>query len=96
MLRSVYTHCIHIGMAVGLYLYEVVQVTRLQVGQPRKHGSIPGRGKRFFTLLQDVQTGFQSHTASFSVVIGGPLLEGRGVVKLTTHLHDEDKNISLR
>ena len=48
---------------VGFIIRNVV--IRLGAGQPRSRGSIPGGGKRFFSL-QSVHTGSGVHPASYS------------------------------
>jgi hypothetical protein len=49
-----------------------------------ERGSIPGRGKKFFSLPQCVQTASGAHASSYPKVPGGGISPG---VKLTTHLH---------
>jgi hypothetical protein len=47
--------------------YPVGILTRLRVGHPKNWGSIPSRGKRFLSLLHNVQTSSGTHPASYTV-----------------------------
>ena len=40
---------------------------RLRAGRPKNCGSIPGKGKRFLSLLHSVQAGSRAHPVSYSM-----------------------------
>jgi hypothetical protein len=66
----------------------VSAVPRLQAGKARNHGSIPGRGKGFFSSLKHPER-LKSAPASFAMGTRSTFSVGymAGILKLTTHLH---------
>jgi hypothetical protein len=57
--------------------------TRRWAGDPRNMGSVPGRGKRFFSLLHTVQSGCGTHR----VCTGGSFLKVKRPERETGHSH---------
>jgi hypothetical protein len=56
--------------SIGSWVGSVSIATSLWAGRPRDPGSVRGRSKRFFSLLQGIQTGCGTHEAPIQWVSG--------------------------